>query len=129
MQACYNWCEKLDKVLNEIGAVPFETDPRSFVLVRRDGQGQLLKTFCHAHVDDLKLIVKEVPYLMSKIGDRVQMTWKGFRPKPKSFCCVQYAYGEVNETFVYMKDSADSLLALCKASGMMWTTYLSRSLQ
>ncbi len=59
MQACYNWCEKLDKVLNEIGAVPFETDPRSFVLVRRDAQGQRVKTFCHAHVDDLKLIGQE----------------------------------------------------------------------
>ncbi len=34
MQACYNLCAKLDTMLNEIVAVPFETDPRSFVLVR-----------------------------------------------------------------------------------------------
>ena len=51
---------------------------------------------------------------MSKIEDKVQMTWKGF--KPSSFCGVQYAYGAGNEIFVYMKDSADSLLALCRAS-------------
>jgi hypothetical protein len=93
MQACYNWCEKLDKVLNEIGAVPFETDPRSFLLVRRDVQDQRLKTLCHTHVEDLKLIRQEVPYLMSKIGDRVKMIRNGFRPK--SFCGVQYAYGQV----------------------------------
>ena len=56
MQACYNWGEKLDGVLHNAGAVPFESDPRSFVLVRRNDDGKLTKTFCHAHVDDLKLI-------------------------------------------------------------------------
>ncbi len=55
---------------------------------------------------------------MSKIWDVVKMTWKGFQPK--SFCSVQYAYGAGNETFVYVNDSADSLLAICNASGMMW---------
>jgi hypothetical protein len=117
MQACYNWGEKLNKVLTAIGAVPFETDPRSFVLVRRDAQGQRVKTFCHAHLDDLKLIGQEVPYLMGKIGDRVQTTWKDLQPE--SCCGVQDAYGAGNETFVYMKDSADALLALRKTSGIM----------
>ncbi len=41
--SCYNWCE------NEAGAVPFETDPHIFVLVRCGSKGQRLKTFCRAH--------------------------------------------------------------------------------
>ena len=116
MQACYNWCEKLDSVLIAAGAVPFETDPRSFILVRRDKAGNTLKTFCHAHVDDMKIIGQEVPHLMAKIEEKIKMTWKGFRPE--HFCGVQYAYGDNHEIFVYMKDTADSLLALCKSSGI-----------
>ncbi len=103
-------------MLYEIGAVPFETDPRSFDLVWRHAHGQRVKTFWHAHVDDLPFIGQEGPYLMGKIEDRVRMTWKGLQPK--SFCGVQYAYGAGNETIVYMKDSAGALLALCRSSGI-----------
>ncbi len=81
-----------------------------------DKAGNTLKTFCHAHVDDLKIIGQEVPHLMAKIEEKVKMTWKGYRPA--HFCGVQYAYGDSHELFVYMKDTADSLLALCKASGI-----------
>jgi hypothetical protein len=52
---------------------------------------------------------------MAKIEEKVKMTWKVYRPA--RFCGVQYAYGEQHERFVYMKDTADSLPALCKASG------------
>ena len=57
---------------------------------------------------------------MAKIEEKIKMTWKGYRPA--HFCGVQYAYGDNHVIFVYMKDTTDSLLALCKASGSMWIT-------
>ncbi len=39
MQACYNWVEKVHTVLNEAGALPFETELRTFVFVRRGPRG------------------------------------------------------------------------------------------
>ena len=104
---------KAGRCLHDAGAVPFETDPRSFILARRNDAGKLTKTFCHAHVDDLKLIGQDVPYLMSKLEEKVNMTWKG--SQPTAFCGLQYAYGSNREVFVHMKDTADSLRELCKA--------------
>jgi hypothetical protein len=67
LQACYSWCETLDSFLNDAGAVHFETDPRSVILVRRDKAGQLLETLSHAHEDEFKIIGQQVRFLMTKI--------------------------------------------------------------
>ncbi len=64
----------------------------------------------------MKIIGQEVPHFMAKIEEKVKMTWKGYRSE--HLCGVQYAYGDNHEIFVYIKDTADSLLALCKASGI-----------
>jgi hypothetical protein len=120
IQACYNWCETLDSVINDAGAVPFETDPRSCILVWHNKAGNTLQTFCHAHVDDLKIIGQEGSLLVAKIEAKVKITWKGFQPE--HFRGVQYAYGNNDGIFVYMKNAANSLLPLRKASGTIWTT-------
>ncbi len=57
---------------------------------------------------------------MAKIEAKVKMTWKGFHHE--HFCGVQYEYGNNHEIFVYMKDTSDALLPLCKASGTLLTT-------
>jgi hypothetical protein len=115
MQACYNWCEKLDGVLHDAGDVPFDTELRSFSLVWRNEAGKMTNTFSHAHVDDLKLIGEDAPFLMINLEERIKMTWKGFQPK--TFCGLQYAYGADHEIFVHMKYTAHSLSELFEAIG------------
>ena len=73
MQACYNWCEKLDGVFERGGAIPMLQDPRSFVLVRYSGT-KTLRTFIHAHVDDMKVIGDEVPAVKAVISKHIKVT-------------------------------------------------------
>ena len=99
-----------------MGAVPLETDPRSFSLVRRDAADKQSKTFCHAHVDELKLVGTGVQFRLDNLEEKVIMTCKDSHPK--GFCGMQYAYGANHEVFVHIEDAANSLGELCKASSI-----------
>ena len=114
-QACFNWCEKLDGVLFNGGAIPFLQDPRSFILCTRKG-GKLCKTFLHAHVDDMKIIGHDVAAMSRLIDAKIKTTSKGSRPA--QFCGLQYEYGKNGEVFMHMSDTIASLIALCEASGV-----------
>ena len=114
-QSCYNWCEKLDGVLMNGGCVPFLQDPRSFILANyRDGK--MYKTFIHAHVDDVKIIGMEVDLVRAMIAKHIKITCKG--PKHKTFCGLEFEYAPNGVVLIHMRETIDSLMALCKASGV-----------
>ena len=114
-QSCYNWCEKLDGVLINGGCVPFLQDPRSFILANyRDGK--MYKTFIHAHVDDVKIIGMEVDLVRTMIAKHIKITCKG--SKHKTFCGLQFEYAPNGVVMIHMQETIDSLMALCKASGV-----------
>ena len=115
-QSCYNWCEKLDGVLAEGGAIPFQQDPRSFILARYS-DGKLLRTFIHAHVDDMKIIGNEVPFVKAMIAKHIQVTWKGGN-RPKIFCGMEYEYSSSGAILLHMQETVLSLVALCEACGI-----------
>ena len=115
-QSCYNWCEKLDGVLERSGAIPFLQDPRSFVLARYSGN-ELLRTFIHAHVDDMKIIGDEVAFVKAAISKHIKVTWKD-GAEAKVFCGMEYAYSSSGAVLLHMHETVLSLLDLCEACGV-----------
>jgi hypothetical protein len=114
-QSCFNWCEKLDGVLINGGCVPFLQDSRSFILANyRDGK--MYKTFIHAHVDDVKIIGMEVDVVRAMIAKHIKITCKG--PKHKTFCGLEFEYAPRGVVLLHMRETIESLAALCKASGV-----------
>ena len=119
-QSCYNWCEKLDGVLERGGAIPMLQDPRSFVLARYSGT-KILRTFIHAHVDDMKIIGDEVAAVKAMISKHIKVTWKDGKDA-KVFCGMQYEYSPSGAILLHMQETVLSLLALCEACGVDLTS-------